>query len=148
MSTIKKLTRISSDRLQVLLEHKAIGSISDEENTELGIYADNFANILIRTPSVRRYLQYNDPSGAKDIENEMRAQVQIVVIGTCPFTYEPDCGTAYSYCLYCSHSAICDVMRKYNRAVKIRQKIEEVVNIFGCDFFPARKICTSQKTNL
>lgn len=148
MSTIKKLTRISSDRLQVLLEHKAMGNISDEENTELGIYADNFANILIRTPSVRRYLQYNDPSGAKDIENEMRAQVQIVVIGTCPFTYEPDCGTAYSYCLYCSHSAICDVMRKYNRAVKIRQKIEEVVHLFGCDFFPARKICTSQKTNL
>lgn len=148
MSRIPKLTRISSKRLQVLLEHKAMGNISDEENTELGIYADNFANILIRTPSVRRYLQYNDPHGVKDIENEMRAQVQIVVIGRCPFTYEPDCGTAYSYCLYCSHSAVCEVMRMYNHSLKNMKKINEVVNLFGCDFFPARKICTSQKTNL
>ena len=148
MSRIPKLTRISSKRLQVLLEHKAMGNISDEENTELGIYADNFANILIRTPSVRRYLQYNDPTGVKDIENEMRAQVQIAVIGRCPFTYEPDCGTAYSYCLYCSHSAVCEVMRRHNYSLKNMQKVEEVVNLFGCDFFPAKKICTSQKTNL
>jgi len=148
MSILKKLSHISSKRLQYLLERKAAGSITDSENLELATYAENFANIIIRTPKVRRFIQYNDRDGLRDIENEMRANVQIVILGTCPYTYDESAGRAYSYCLYCANSAVCEVMRMNDRHTKSLKVSHNVAELFGRDYFPATKVCTSQKTNL
>lgn len=143
MSMLKKLTHISSRRLQYLLEQKASGRITEPENVELATYAENFANIILRTPKKRRYLKYNDPYGNLDLENQMRANVQIVILGTCPYTYDASAGSAYSYCLFCANSAVCEVMRMNNRHTKCIDTCRRVIDLFGRDLFPAKKICTS-----
>lgn len=143
MSILKKLSHISSRRLQYLLEQKASGRITEQENVELATYAENFANIVIRTPKVRRFIQFNDRDGIRDIENEMRANVQIVILGNCPYTYDASAGRAYSYCLYCANSAVCEVMRRNTRHTKCIDTCKRVIDLFGRDLFPAKKICTS-----
>lgn len=131
--------RINSKRLQALLEAKSSGRISTSENEELGLYAQNFANIILRTPKMRRFLIYNDPTGLLDLENEIRAQIAITIIGICPYKYEANAGKAYSYCLYCSFSAACGVIKKQNKKVKCYKEIERVWDLFGKDYRPYHK---------
>lgn len=147
MSLLKKLDHISSDRLQYLLERKATNCITEAENVELATYADNFANIIINTPKIRRYIKYNDPDEVRDIRNEMRANIYIVVMGTCPYTFDETAGRAYSYCLSCAYSAVCEIMRRNNRHARTLDVCNMVADLFGKDLFPAKKICTTSHEN-
>ena len=147
--------RISSKRLTELLTAKKGGSITTAENEELGYYADNFANIILRTPKMRRFLYLYDKKGFYDIENEMRAQIAITIVGTCPYSYENGFAKSYSYCLYCANSAACGVIRRHIRRLKIDGAIRNISSLWIADLFPylhkvrnLNRSATSEKTNL
>lgn len=128
---------VSSDELKALLFAKRDGNITSEQNERLGVIANHIANIALHVPSVRRFLQYEDADGFKDLENQMRAQIIIVILGTCPYNYEEDAGRAYSYCLYCANSEVSDVMRKTNRKKKLFGIIDNAYNILFDTMLPA-----------
>ena len=147
--------RISSKRLTELLTAKKDGSITTAENEELGHYAQNFANIILRTPKMRRFLFLYDPKKVYDLESEMRAQIAIKIIGTCPYTYEEELGRSYSYCLACAHSAVCEVIRNHKRYLRMKGIIKNISSLWLADLFPhlhkvrqANRSATSEKTNL
>lgn len=139
--------RISSKRLEELFASKRNGTFSPSENEELAIYAKNFANIVLKTPSMRRFLLINDPYDHLDLESEMRAQVVITILGTCPWTFDPSVGSkAYSYCLACAHNACCEVQRDYKRRIKIGKTFTRIAELWKGDFFGHRKKSTCNKT--
>ena len=70
MQQIKQLKRITSKRLTELLFAKKSGRITPEENEELGIYADNFANIILKTPKMKRFLFLYDEKGRFDHQDQ------------------------------------------------------------------------------
>ena len=147
--------RISSKRLTELLTAKRGGSITPAENEELGFYAQNFANIILRTPKMRRFLFLYDPKKVYDLENEMRAQIAITIVGACPYSYEKSFAKSYSYCLYCANSAACGVIRRHIRRLKSEGVIKQVSSLWIADIFPflhkvrnLNRSATSEKTNL
>lgn len=149
-----QLKRITSKRLTELLLAKKSGRITPEENEELGIYAQNFANIILKTPEMRRFLFIYDRHGRYDLESEMRVQINLTIVGDCPFTYEKEAGRSYSYCLYCAHSAACGVIRKFKRRQKIDCTISAITGLWKPDILPhLRRVRnenpqTCEKTNL
>lgn len=147
--------RISSKRLTELLTAKKGGSLTPAENEELGYYAQNFANIILRTPKMRRFLFIYDPKKIYDLENEMRAQIALTIIGICPYKFESDFAKSYSYCLYCANSAACGVIMKHIRRLRIDGVIKHISSLWLADLFPylhkARQTNRnemSEKTNL
>lgn len=154
MQQIKQLKRITSKRLTELLFAKRSGRITPEENDELGIYADNFANIILKTPKMRRFLFLYDEKGRFDLESEMRANIVITIIGTCPYTYEPEAGRSYSYCLYCANSAACEIIRRHKYRLKVDVAVKSIVGLWKPDISPhLRRVRnensrTIEKTNL
>lgn len=154
MQQIQQLKRITSKRLTELLFAKKSGRITPEENEELGIYANNFANIILKTPKMQRFLFVYDEKGRFDLESEMRANIVITIIGTCPFTYEPQAGRSYSYCLYCANSAACEIIRRHKYRLKVDGAVNRIVGLWKPDIFPhLRRVRnenrhTGEKTNL
>ena len=147
--------RISSKRLTELLTAKKSGIITPAENEELGFYAQNFANIILRTPKMRRFLFLYDPRKIYDLENEMRAQIAIKIIGVCPYTYEKDFALSYSYCMACAHSAVCEVIRNHNRKLRMEGIIKKISSLWIADLFPylhkvkqVNRAVSPEKTNL
>lgn len=128
---------VSSDELKTLLFAKRDGNITSEQNERLGVIANHIANIALHVPSVRRFLQYEDADGFKDLENQMRAQILIVILGTCPYKYEEDAGRAYSYCLYCANSEVYNVIKKTNWRKKIFGVIDDAYNVLFDTMLPA-----------
>lgn len=154
MQQIQQLKRITSKRLTELLFAKKSGRITPEENEELGIYANNFANIILKTPKMQRFIFLYDENGRFDLESEMRANIVITIIGTCPFTYEPEAGRSYSYCLYCANSAACEIIRRHNYRLKVDWAVKRIVGLWKPDILPhMRRVRnenrhTGEKTNL
>ena len=155
MQQIQQLKRITSKRLTELLLAKRSGRITPEENEELGIYANNFANIILKTPKMQRFLFVYDEKGRFDLENEMRAQIAITIVGACPYSYEKSFAKSYSYCLYCANSAACGVIRRHIRRLKIEGVIRHISSLWIADLFPylhkvrsLNRSATSEKTNL
>lgn len=154
MQQIKQLKRITSKRLTELLFAKRSGRITPEENEELGIYADNFANIILKTPKMKRFLFLYDEKGRFDLESEMRANIVITIIGICPYTYDSEAGRSYSYCLYCANSAACEIIRRHKYRLKVDGAVKRIVGLWKPDIFPhMRRVCnensnTIEKTNL
>lgn len=134
---------VNSEELKNLLYAVRDNVATSEQRTRLGEIATHIANIVIRTPSVRRFLAYNDSDGFLDLENQMKAQVQIVIIGTCPYTYDENAGLSYSYCLYCANSEVCDVIRRHNYRCDLSRAVQRVYKKVQDKLFP-RKICTDQ----
>lgn len=147
--------RISSKRLTELLTAKKSGAITPAENEEFGMYAQNFANIILKTPKMRRFLVLYDPKKIYDIENEMRAQIAFTVIGVCPYKFERDFAKSYSYCMYCANSAACGVIRKHIRRLRMDGIVRKISSLWIADLFPhlhkvkqVNRAVSSEKTNL
>lgn len=138
---------IDSKELKALLIAKRDNILTSEQNERLGLVAKHFANILIRTPKVRRFLAVNDRDGFLDLENQMRAQIAIVVLSECPYKYEECAGNAYSYCLYCAHSEICDVIRKHSKRLEVGNRIGMAYRKWGERCLPAVKASVSNPTD-
>lgn len=117
---------ITSTELEELLFAKRDGKITETQNERLGNIADNFANIILRTPKMRNFLSFNDPDGFLDISNQIRAQIIICIMANCPVNFDKDAGRAYSYCLACAYGEACDVMRRHNRRLELGRTIGNV----------------------
>lgn len=128
---------VNSNELKTLLFAKRDGTITSEQNERLGVIANHIADIALHVPSVQRFLQYEDSDGLRDLENQMRAQILIVIIGSCPYKYEEDAGRAYSYCLYCANSEVYNVMRKVNRRKNLLCIIDDAYNVLLDTMLPA-----------
>lgn len=150
-----QLKRISSKRLTELLTAKKSGVITPAENEELGFYAQNFANIILRTPKMRRFLFIYDPQKIYDLEAEMRAQIALTIIGVCPYKYEKDFAKSYSYCMYCANSAACGVIRRHIRRLRMDGIVRQISSLWIADLFPylhkvkqLNRAVLPEKTNL
>lgn len=138
---------IDSNELKELLFAKRDGTITEAQNVRLGEVATHLANIVLRTPNVRRFLAYNDRWGENDLENQMMAQIQIVIMGKCPHTYDENEGKAYSYCLYCANSEACSVMRKYRARIEASKNALRIYAEVEKRLFPRKKYTTSDLTD-
>lgn len=130
---------VNSEELKQLLFAKRDNVATSEQVRRLGEIATHIANIVIRTPKVQRFLAYNDRDGFLDLENQMRAQIQIVILGKCPYTYDEKEGTAYSYCLYCANSEKCDVMRRHNTRCELSRSVNDSYKAFKNILFHGKK---------
>ncbi|MBO7513745.1 MAG: hypothetical protein J6T54_12420 [Fibrobacter sp.] len=130
---------VDSNELKELLFAKRDGKITDAQNERLGDIATHLANIVLRTPKMRRFLWVSDPNGELDLEAQAKAQIVIVIMGTCPYTYDENEGRAYSYCLSCAHSEACDVIKMYNRRVENKKRIAVAYRTWQKRNLPAQK---------
>lgn len=127
---MEKLKRLNSEELEALLTAKKSGRIAPSQNDRLGVYAANFANMILKTPRVRRFLFVSDPNGKFDLAYTIRTEILIRIMGVCPVNYNKEKGRAYSYCVHVANSCASRVMRDFGYRRKLSERIKTVyVNV-------------------
>lgn len=123
---MEKLKRLNSEELEALLTAKKSGRIAPSQNDRLGVYAANFANMILKTPGVKRFLFVSDPDGKFDLAYTIRTEILIRIIGICPINYKKEKGRAYSYCVNVAKSCASRVMRDFGYRKKMSERIRTV----------------------